>query len=68
MADVNTIGLDIAKAVFHAHGADARGQIVFCQPRYRRTKLYLKLGPCSNLSRPEQEECSARSASFSGMR
>lgn len=29
MAEVSTIGLDIAKAVFHAHGADARGQMVF---------------------------------------
>ncbi len=29
MAQVTTIGLDIAKNVFHAHGADARGQGVF---------------------------------------
>lgn len=27
MAEVSTIGLDIAKTVFHAHGADARGQL-----------------------------------------
>jgi transposase len=27
MAEVSTIGLDIAKAVFHAHGADACGQM-----------------------------------------
>jgi transposase len=38
MAEVSTIGLDIAKTVFHAHGADARGQIVFSR-RLTRAKL-----------------------------
>ena len=38
MAEVSTIGLDIAKAVFHAHGADARGQMVFSR-RLTRAKL-----------------------------
>lgn len=38
MAEVSTIGLDIAKAVFHVHGADARGQMVFSR-RLTRTKL-----------------------------
>jgi len=28
MTEVTTIGLDIAKNVFHAHGADATGQMV----------------------------------------
>lgn len=38
MADVSTIGLDIAKAVFHAHGADASGRLVFSR-RLTRAKL-----------------------------
>ncbi len=38
MAEVSMIGLDIAKAVFHAHGADARGQMVFSR-RLTRAKL-----------------------------
>lgn len=29
MNEVSTIGLDIAKHVFHAHGADASGRQVF---------------------------------------
>ena len=29
MGEVSTIGLDIAKPVFHAHGADAQGRGVF---------------------------------------
>lgn len=38
MNEVSTIGLDIAKHVFHAHGADAAGRMVFSQ-RLRRSKL-----------------------------
>jgi transposase len=38
MAEVSTIGLDIAKTVFHAHGADARGEMVFSR-RLTRAKL-----------------------------
>ena len=38
MSEVSTIGLDIAKAVFHAHGADARGRVVFSR-RLTRAKL-----------------------------
>ena len=38
MSQVTTIGLDIAKNVFHAHGADARGQGVFSK-RLSRAKL-----------------------------
>lgn len=29
MLEISTIGLDIAKNVFHAHGADANGLQVF---------------------------------------
>jgi transposase len=29
MGEVTTIGLDIAKSVFQAHGADASGAVVF---------------------------------------
>ena len=38
MAEVSTTGLDIAKAVFHAHGADAREQMAFSR-RLTRAKL-----------------------------
>jgi hypothetical protein len=36
--EVSTIGLDIAKQVFHAHGADASGRVVF-RRRIVRAKL-----------------------------
>ncbi|WP_035992642.1 IS110 family transposase, partial [Bradyrhizobium sp. WSM1253] len=38
MMQVSTIGLDIAKHVFHAHGADGKGQAVFSK-RISRGKL-----------------------------
>jgi transposase len=38
VSEVTTIGLDIAKLVFHAHGADATGRTVFSQ-RITRGKL-----------------------------
>lgn len=38
MSEVTTIGLDIAKTVFHAHGADASGRMVFSR-RLTRAKL-----------------------------
>ncbi len=38
MAEVSTIGLDIAKNVFHAHGADASGRGVFSK-RLSRAKV-----------------------------
>lgn len=38
MAEVSTIGLDIAKNVFHAHGADAGGQQLFSR-RITRGKV-----------------------------
>lgn len=38
MKEVITIGLDIAKQVFHAHGADADGRMVFSR-KIRRAKL-----------------------------
>lgn len=38
MSEVTTIGLDIAKHVFHAHGADASGRAVFSR-RLTRGKL-----------------------------
>lgn len=38
MSEVTTIGLDIAKHVFHAHGADAHGGAAFCR-RLGRGKL-----------------------------
>ncbi len=38
MAEVSTIGLDIAKHVFQAHGADASGHVVF-RKKITRAKL-----------------------------
>ena len=38
MGEIITIGLDIAKHVFHAHGADGTGQAVFSR-RLTRGKL-----------------------------
>lgn len=38
MSQVSTIGLDIAKNVFHAHGADERGAMVFSR-KLTRSKL-----------------------------
>lgn len=38
MEQVSTIGLDIAKSVFHAHGADAGGRQLFSQ-RLTRSKV-----------------------------
>ena len=39
MSEVTTIGLDIAKTVFHAHGADERGGMVFSR-KLSRAKLF----------------------------
>ncbi|MGY4420670.1 transposase [Bradyrhizobium sp. JR6.1] len=38
MSEVITVGLDIAKHVFHARGADERGRAIFCK-RISRRKL-----------------------------
>ena len=38
MSEVTTIGLDIAKHVFHAHGVDERGRAIFSK-RISRAKL-----------------------------
>ncbi|MCA1472958.1 transposase [Bradyrhizobium sp. IC3195] len=38
MNEVSTIGLDLAKYVFQAHGADAAGKVVF-RKQLRRNKL-----------------------------
>lgn len=38
VSEVTTIGLDIAKTVFHAHGADGSGQVKFSR-RITRCKL-----------------------------
>lgn len=38
MSEVTTIGLDIAKNVFHAHGADTSGRALFSR-KISRTKL-----------------------------
>ena len=38
MSEVTTIGLDIAKNVFHAHGTDTSGRPLFSR-KISRTKL-----------------------------
>ena len=38
MGEVSTIGLDLAKAVFQAHGADRSGAVVF-RKKLRRDQL-----------------------------
>ena len=38
MSEVIIIGLDIAKYVFHVHGAEERGRVIFSK-RIRRGKL-----------------------------
>jgi len=38
VSEVTTIGLDIAKNVFHAHGADERGTMIFSR-KLTRSKL-----------------------------
>src|SRR4051812_8089279 len=39
MAEVSTIGLDLAKNVFQAHGADASGAVLFCKKLRRHQVL-----------------------------
>ena len=48
MGEVSTIGLDIAKSVFQAHGVDVDGAVVM-RKRIRRAKLlefFAALSPC----------------------
>jgi transposase len=48
MQVVTTVGLDIAKSVFHVHGIDAAGQVVIRRQLKRRYVLafFQKLPPC----------------------
>ncbi len=50
MGDVTTIGLDIAKTSFQAHGADASGSVVFLQAwlesRGRLLAFFAAQQPC----------------------
>jgi transposase len=48
MQTVTTIGLDIAKSVFQAHGIDAEGKVVIRRQLKRRYVLafFQKLPPC----------------------
>jgi len=40
VSEASTIGLDLAKRVFQAHGADASGKVVF-RKRLRRAGAYV---------------------------
>ena len=46
MSEVTTIGLDIAKNVFHAHGADAGGSPLFSR-KISRTAAAVQIGMVS---------------------
>jgi transposase len=48
MTEVSTIGLDIAKSVFQAHGADAKGRQLFSQriTRARILEFFAKQPRC----------------------
>jgi transposase len=48
MQTITTIGLDIAKSVFQAHGVDAAGEVVIRRQLKRRSVLafFQKLPPC----------------------
>ena len=46
MSEVSTIGLDIAKHVFQAHGPDASGRVVFRGPAGRRIGDSRQHGRC----------------------
>ena len=48
MAQVSTIGLDLAKNVFQVHGLDPQGKVLVRRP-LRRTEVlpfFAKLAPC----------------------
>ena len=48
MGEASTVGLDIAKSVFQAHGADAAGHVVF-RKRLVRAKVlefFSRQAPC----------------------
>ena len=48
MSEITTVGLDLAKNVFQAHGADATGQAVL-RKKLRRDQVlafFGQLGPC----------------------
>jgi transposase len=48
MMEVTTIGLDLAKNVFQAHGVDAHGKVSVCKTLRRRqvAPFFAKLSPC----------------------
>ena len=46
VSEASTIGLDLAKRVFQAHGADASGKVVF-RKRLRRAGAYVFRWPAS---------------------
>ena len=48
MAEIVTIGLDIAKSVFQVHGIDAEGQVVVRRQLHRSQvlKFFAGLAPC----------------------
>ena len=48
MGEVSTVGLDIAKSIFQAHGADASGEVVFRKKlgRGRLLAFFAALSPC----------------------
>lgn len=45
---VTTVGIDLAKNIFHVHGVDHTGRIVFSRPlrRAQMAEFFVGLPPC----------------------
>jgi transposase len=66
VGEVVTVGLDLAKLVFQAHGADAAGRVVF-RKTLRRAKVlefFGRLSPCV----VAMEACARSQAAHDGHR
>lgn len=62
MSQVTIIGLDIAKNVFHAHGADARGIMVFSRKLTRAKLLDFFAAQPAWLSKPVAAHITGRAS------
>lgn len=45
---VTTVGIDLAKNIFHVHGVDQAGQVAFSKPlrRAQLAEFFVRLPPC----------------------
>jgi transposase len=62
MAQISTIGLDIAKSVFQVHGVDAEGVTVLRRrlTRARLLEFFAKIEPCREGSKPAPHHTTGR--------